>query len=94
METTELENCALLATDMESCGARGSTSPADTVSSSSIEISSQLQSLQVSFELLDSKYRVLEDRVHLLEQERNRDSSRIGWLEQWQQNIRNLFRFA
>ena len=94
METTELENCALLATDMESCGGRGSTSPADTVSSSSIEISFQLQSLQVSFELLDSKYRVLEDRVHLLEQERNRDSSRIGWLEQWQQNIRNLFRFA
>lgn len=80
---------------MESSGARASSSPAETISSSSdVDLTAQLHSLQESFELLVSKYLVLEERVRILEQERNRDSSRIGWLEQWQQHIRSLFRAA
>lgn len=77
---------------MESSGARASV---DTISSSSdVDLTAQLHTLQESFELLVSKYLVLEERVRILEQERNRDSSRIGWLEQWQQHIRSLFRAA
>ena len=72
--------------------ASSSSSGAGSSATSSFElVSSHLHRLQLDFNLAESRLRVAEDRLDLLEQGQQRQESRLRWIEALISHLRTLF---